>query len=288
MTSSISMFSNFLAPEVFSSLQQASVNAPPAVDFLHEHQLDDLKDMARSKFPDLQFEHSDCEWRLGRPADLAKSVAICEAKIRAWRREITAVQQTASFDNAIVSLRQEIKMTKRVHDSRGSRRIVRQRLSAAIQDDEDDQFEEDFEEPEEPEVVPPPLIVTNTDYVTTGPDQWRCSICLESNEDQVVEPGCGHPYHHHCLMGYIASSARDGTYRCAVCRQSLSAMEAPTEVEFLETAVSIMDESEVFAEAEDDPNPSDNESTHSYISTGSTGSLARAVAGARLEGVHFV
>jgi hypothetical protein len=271
-TNDFSMLSSFLPTGVFDSLQTAAHAPPAApVALLQQSQLNQLKRKASRQYPHLRFEQTDAKYRIDRCLKLTRIIADADNRVRVWRRELSVVKQPEAFDKAITSLHYELNLSQRVDRDRGGRRVrrrqleqvpisssssssssdddggrqVRRRLEQVISssnvpisssssdgddfEDEDDVEDEDnFEDPEVPQPPQGSLVYTETDY-SGG---WMCTICLQSDEEHVVEPVCGHPYHHHCLMAFIDNSARDGHFKCAVCRQRLSATGQLREVEF--------------------------------------------------------
>lgn len=225
-----SNLSNFLPTAVYDSLQHAArTPANPPVVLLQASQLNDLKRKASAMYPHLRFELPDAKYRLDRAAKLARTIATYENKVRVWKREMDVVQQPEAFDKALSSLYHEMEFSSRMERDRGGRRRSRvSRIPISSSSSSSDEEWEDFEEEEVVPVVDPPLVVTETDYK----DEWSCSICLMSDEANVVETACGHPYHHSCLMGLISNTAQDGRFRCCVCRQHLSVMDQPNPVTF--------------------------------------------------------
>jgi len=262
MTSAdFSTLSNFLPMGVFDSLQHAArAPPPPPVALLQQQQINDLKRKASALYPHLRFEMQDAKYRIDRALKLTRIITDAENKVRVWKREMMVVQQPEAFDKALTSLYHELNFSDRMSRDRGglrgSGRNVRRRPnppptqptdssgSSSGSDAGDGEWQPDWEEEEVVPVPDPPLVRTVTDYT-----DWQCSICLQDDETSVVEIACGHPYHHSCLMAYIANTAQDGRFHCAVCRQHVSAMDQPNPVEFV-------DQSESSSESSAPPSPS--------------------------------
>jgi len=263
----LSNLSNFLPMGVYDSLQHAArAPAAPPVALLQQTQFNDLKRKAIAMYPHMRFELPDTKYRLDRAAKLARTIDTYENKVRVWKRELVVVKQPEAFDKALSSLHHEMEFSNRMERDRGGRhRRLSQPLQRVPASNSDEQWEEEEEEEEVP-AIDPPLVVTQTDYN----DEWSCGICLMSDETNVVQTACGHPYHHSCLMGLIANTAQDGRFRCCVCRQHLSVMDQPIPVEFVTDSES---SSSAPASSIDSAPPSPSPSAPASPSANSLGSL---------------
>ena len=242
-------FNLFSTGSELQGFRQA-VSAPPQeFKTLSVGQYEQVLQQAQGKFPTVPFDYPAVVDRDRRRHELPVTIKNLRRKLFAYENEMKDLEKITDFDNAIKSLTEELRKTKRtcrrttLVDSRPAisrvlpprhprvflhaRRMIppRQEEVHGNADNDADMF------PDPPE--PPPVVFRQIDIDI----DWLCSICQCEFDENVVTVDCGHSFHRLCIERHATTSGQNGHLPCSLCRQHLPLPLSLVPVEVLEDDV---------------------------------------------------